>query len=92
MVEKGEDDKTLPVSVNVRLSPEVDRMVVDLIRSGKHTTKSDVLKTALMEYLNRQLVMERFHENILKEMNDPEFRERMKEIFREFLSGMVSDK
>jgi len=54
MVEKVETEKTIPVAVIVRLSPEIDRMVTNLIKAGKHTTKSDVIKTALMEYLNRQ--------------------------------------
>lgn len=85
----GSDDKTGTIAVNVRLSPEIDSMVVELIKAGKHTTKSDVLKTALMEYLFRQRVMDKFHDNLVNGMDDPEFREKIRDIIREYFSNMV---
>lgn len=63
------DDKTgSAISINVRVSPEIDKKVMELIAAGKHTTKSDVLKTALMEYLFRQQVMDKIHQPPLHQL------------------------
>jgi len=82
----GDNEQTESITISVRVSPKTDDEVKALINTGKHTTKSDVLHTALLEYLNRELIMEEFHKFFILEMDDPEAREKMKIIIKELFN------
>jgi Arc/MetJ-type ribon-helix-helix transcriptional regulator len=74
------------ISIMIRVSPEIDRQILELVTQDKHTTKSDVVKTALMEYLGRAKYFKDFRNQFLVEMDDPEARNKIKEIVREIFS------
>lgn len=83
------EEKSEAVNIGVRISPELAKQINELIEQGKHTTISDVVKTALIEYVNRQKYHEQFHDNLLQELEkNPQTREALKDAIKE-LWGQV---
>jgi hypothetical protein len=85
--------------IMIRVSPDIYERVVDLIRQGKHTTKADVAKTALIEYLTKQDIREQtdeekriqkeeIHTALIELIDDPEVGDKLKKIMKDLLASV----
>ncbi len=76
------------VSIMVRVSQDLDNKIQNMVKKGMHTSKADVVRTALQEYVNRDKYMDSFHNHFSNEMENEETRVKIKEIIRDVLQNL----
>lgn len=72
----------------VRVSQDLDNKINILIKKGIHTSKADVVRTALQEYINRDQYLENFHLHFANEIQNEETRLKIKEIIKDVLQNL----
>lgn len=88
---ENEDTRGVTTQTNVRLTPDEKKRIDELIQQGKFTTRSNFIRSAIYEKLNREEYMAKFHESLLEDFNNPETRARFRKILAEILTHSVSD-
>lgn len=83
-----EDTPAESTQILIRVTPNFKEKIQRLVDAGKYTTISDFARNSMVEKMIREEVEANMEINLLEQLDRPEVRKKIKDIWREFLQEL----